>query len=110
MPGILTKKFEVDLTQQFIDDVKDNQNGYYIFTSKSTPWADDNQPPAANLSLTTYEQDVYAGLLYGKRVTNNDIVALVKRYDWANNTFYPAYDKDDETLYEKQFFVYTPIS
>ena len=106
MAGILTKKFEVDLTQQFIDDVRDETNGYYVFTSKSTPWADDNLPPSANLSLTTYEQDVYAGLLYGKRVTDNDIVLLVRRYDWANNTFYPAYDKDDEELYSKQFYVY----
>jgi len=108
MAGILTKKFDVDLTQQFIEDVKDSKNAYFIFTSKSTPWPNDAQPPSANLSLSTYEQDVYAGLLYGKRVTNNDIVALVRRYDWANNTFYPSYDKDDENLYDKQFFVYNP--
>lgn len=108
MAGVLTKKFEVDISRQFIDDVKQANNTYFIFTAKSTPWSDDNNPPAANAAQNSYDQSVYENILYGKRVTENDVALLVKRLDWANNTPYAEYNKDDENLYDKNFFVYNP--
>ncbi len=106
MAGIITKKLQVDIAQQFIDDVKSDENNYYVFTAKSTPWPDDNNPPTANQAISNYDHNVYNNILYGKEVTNNDIILMVPRYNWTNNTSYPAYDKDDSDIFNKQFFVY----
>ena len=108
MAGVLTKKFEVDISQQFIDDVKQANNTYFIFTAKSTPWSDDNNPPLANTAQNSYDQSVYENILYGKRITENDVSLLIRRVDWANNTSYAEYNKDDENLYDKNFYVYNP--
>lgn len=106
MAGIITKKLQVDIAQQFIDNVKNDENNYYVFTAKSTAWPDDNNPPAANQAISNYDHNVYNNILYGKEVTNNDIILMVPRYNWTNNTSYPAYNKDDSDMFDKQFFVY----
>jgi len=106
MAGIITKKFSVDLANRFIDDVKSTNNNFYIFVGHSTPWANDSTPPAANSAVSNYDHEVYDNILYGKKVTNTDVILSVKRNDWANNTLYSAYDKDDADLYSKDFFVY----
>ena len=106
MAGIITKKFSVDLANRFIDDVKSANDNFYIFVGHSTPWVNDTSPPATNTAVSNYDHEVYDNILYGKKVTNTDIVPTVKRYDWTNNTPYYAYDKDDADLYSKQFFVY----
>lgn len=110
MTGILTKKFNVSLVDSFISDVKTSNNNYYVFVGKSTPWANDSSPPAANLAFSNYDHDVYDNILYGKKITNNDIKALIPRNTWTNNTLYAEYNKDDSDLYSKQFFVYNSAS
>lgn len=106
MAGILTKKFDVSLNSDFIQDVKTGNSNYYVFVGQSTPWANDASPPAANLAITNYDHDVYDNILYGKKVTNLDIKELIPRYNWTNNTLYAEYNKDDSGLFSKQFFVY----
>lgn len=110
MAGILTKKFNVEGSDRFVQDVKTGNTNYYIFVGKSTPWANDSSPPAANQATSSYDHDVYDNILYGKKVTNTDVIPAIPRYTWTNNTFYAAYDKDDSSLYDKQFFVYNPTS
>lgn len=106
MAGILTEKFNISLTSDFIQDVKSGNTNYYVFVGQSTPWANDSSPPAANLAISNYDHDVYDNILYGKRVTSADIKELIPRYNWTNNTLYAEYNKDDGELYSKQFFVY----
>lgn len=106
MAGILTKKFDVTLVSDFIQDIKSGNTNYYVFVGHTTPWANDSSPPAANLAISNYDHDVYDNILYGKRITNADIIELAPRYNWTNNTLYAEYNKDDSQLYSKQFFVY----
>lgn len=106
MAGILTKKFDVEISDQFVQDVKTGNTNYYVFVGKSTPWANDSTPPAANMAITNYDHDVYDNILYGKGVTSSDITLSIPRYTWTNNTFYTSYDKDDASLYTEQFYVY----
>lgn len=110
MAGILTKKFDVSLASDFITDVNTSNNNYYVFVAHSTPWANDSSPPTANLAVSNYDHDVYDNILYGKRITNNDIKQLIPRYNWTNNTLYAEYDKDDSSLFTKQYFVYNPAA
>jgi hypothetical protein len=106
MAGILTKKFNVEICNKFIDDVESSNNNYYIFVGHSYPWANDTSPPAANLAVSNYDHEVYDNILYGKKVANADVIPVISRYNWTNNTSYSAYNKDDPDLYTKQFFVY----
>jgi len=106
MAGILTKKFNVEICNKFIDDVESSNNNYYIFVGHSYPWANDTSPPAANIAVSNYDHEVYDNILYGKKVANADVIPIISRYNWTNNTSYSAYNKDDPDLYTKQFFVY----
>lgn len=106
MTGILTKKFNVSLADSFNQDVKNSNNNFYVFVAKSTPWANDSSPPAANLAFSNYDHDVYDNILYGKKITNTDIKALIPKNTWTNNTLYAEYNKDDSELYNKAFYVY----
>jgi len=108
MTGVLTKKLDVDVANRFIDDVKSTNNNFYVFVGRSTPWANDSAPPAANLAVTFYDHEVYDNILYGKKVTNTDIIPAIRRVDWTNNALYYEYDKDSANLYSNNynFFVY----
>lgn len=108
MTGVLTKKLDVDVTNRFIDDVKSTNNNFYVFVGHSTPWANDSSPPAANLAVTFYDHEVFDNILYGKKVTNNDIKQSIRRVNWTNNTLYYEYDKDNANLYSNSynFYVY----
>ncbi len=106
MAGVITNKFGVDSVNEFISSVKNSDSGYYVYVARPEPWDNDSIPPTTNTALSTYEQDVYDDILYGKRISNNDIITMIPKYQWSNNTLYSAYDKDDPDLYSKQFFVF----
>jgi len=110
MAGILTKKFDIEVSNRFIQDVETGNTNYYVFVGRSVPWTDDNNPPAANQAVTNYDHNVYDEILYGKKINNTNIIPAIPRYNWTNNTFYPSYDKDDAELYDKQFYVYNSAS
>lgn len=108
MTGIFTDRLHVDLATNFIEDVKSANNNYFVFTGKSTPWPDDQSPPPANNSPASYDQDFYDDLLYGKKITNNNIILSIPRRDWANNTKYVEYDMYRENSLDSNssFFVF----
>lgn len=108
MTGVITKKLDIDIAKRFIDDVESSNNNYYIFVGRSYPWSNDSSPPEANLAVTFYDHEAYDNILYGKKVTNNDIIQSIRRVNWTNNTLYYEYDKDNSDLYSNNynFYVY----
>lgn len=101
----LTINYHIDLANSFMSDVKDTRNSYYVFAGKATPWTNEASPPIANGSVEQIGLTVYADMLYGKLLSNNNVYTLIPRYDWSTNTAYAAYDQYDGDLYSKQFYV-----
>lgn len=101
----LTTNYYINLANSFITDVNDTRNSYYMFAGRAEPWPNDSSPPAANDSVEQTGLTVYKDLLFGKLIANNDVHALVPRYNWVANTLYAAYDQSDPDLFSKNFFV-----
>ena len=111
--AILTINHYINQANSFITDIRNNRNGYYMFAARSQPWAnssggnDDTAILAVNNSIAQVEQTIYNDILYGKLLTDSDVINMIPRYNWTSNTVYAAYDQTDANLYNKQFFVVT---
>jgi hypothetical protein len=111
--AVLTTKHKVDLVKDFIDTVESSENSYYCFVGKATPWLDANGNidetnviPASD-SIAQTEQEIYKNIVYGKRISNSDVSYMIVRYNWNNGDTYFQYDNEDDSLYNKQFYVIT---
>lgn len=109
--AVLTIHHYLGMVDSFIKNVADSRESYYLFVGKPDPWLDGSGMPddtaviAANDSVSQHESSIYDDIVFGKIITNNDIIQLIPRYNWTNNTLYAAYDQDDGDLYSKNFYV-----
>lgn len=103
--AVLTVRHYNDTIESFIKNITDSEKSYYVFVGKPTAWPDEQNPPAANGSVDSFDKSVFKDLVYGKKLTNFDVVYMLPRYDWVSGTVYTRYDQDDETIFEKNFFV-----
>jgi hypothetical protein len=113
MNSQLTINHYIDKANSFIDSVKNTESTYYVYTARPQPWtnaagsADDTAVEVVNNSVNQVELDVYRDLLYGKLISNTDVIHVVPRYTWTTNTVYANYDQRDANLYSKNFYVVT---
>ena len=111
--AVLTINQYIDAINAFVDNVVNSQNSYYLFYGKTDSWvnpagvADDTTVPTADASVYSYEQSIYNDLIFGKLITEYDIIKMAPRYDWVSGTIYDSYDQNDGKLYDKKFFVVT---
>lgn len=104
---LLTELFKTHMARQLIQCVSGQSNtAYYMFAGKHTPFPDGDstviQPTNSRQSLYI---DVYQNMLFGKKITPNDIKFMIKRNAWVSGTVYAMYQHDDPDLYDKDFFV-----
>jgi hypothetical protein len=113
MTSILTINHHVDGAKAFIDSVKSAESTQYVFTARPQPWAnssggaDDTAVEPVNNSVQQIELEVYRDLLYGKLISNTDVIHVIPRYNWVANTVFANYDHLDPDLYSKNFYVIT---
>lgn len=105
MKKIVSKKLNVSTAKDFVDSVK-NEAAYYVFAAKHTPYANNSdtvitQPTDSVVDNTL---DIYNNMIFGKRVTNADVVEMIPRYNWSSNTVYTQYDDTDTMLFTKEFY------
>lgn len=111
----LTINHYINQSNSFIADIRNNRNAYYVFASRSQPWAnstggnDDSAGAvlASNNSVSQVEQTLYNNLLFGKLLRDEDVINVIPRYNWTSGTVYAPYDQTDANLYDKQFYVVT---
>lgn len=73
-------------------------NTMYCFLSKVDPWADDNNPPTPTQDQK-YIKQTFKNMFVAKEVTSNDVIPVIKRYDWTTGTNYDYY-RDDIDMFE----------
>lgn len=84
-----------------------DNNGYYVFAARQSPYLNDDV--AANTIDNDYEGQVFLHdeLMFGRKITDTDVVPVVSKKSWQSNTFYSIYDDKDVSLIEKNFYVIT---
>jgi hypothetical protein len=101
---VISKKFDVKSAEQFVYSVR-NLDGYYVFAAKHIPFENgDVVPPTPTDSVSNNSYNIYDDMLFGKRVSNSDVIQMIPRYDWTANTVYAMYDDTDSQLMSKQFY------
>ena len=101
MAAIVTDQFRILNASNFIDSVSDSNNSYYVFLSLPNPsivgfgrsdnWDNNVPAPIDNLNYLSHVKDT---MIFGKKITNNDVRRLVKRVDWKQGTIYEMYRHD----------------
>lgn len=101
---IVSKRLNVTTALDFVDDVAVGA-AYYVFAAKHTPYeGGDTTIPTPNDTVVNNYINIYNDMLFGKKVGNTDIKAMIPRYDWTSGTTYAMYDDRDPVLYTKQFY------
>jgi hypothetical protein len=101
----VTKALNVQAAESFVNAIQ-NEGGYYVFASKHTPFTNDLIPPTPD---DTVQNDlaIYNEMLFGKRVRQDQVINMIKRYNWTSGTVYAMYSDSDADLDTKQFYVVT---
>lgn len=88
-----------------IDDFESNASSSYVFAARSTAWSDENNPPDTNLSELDSCLDLREEILFGKKISANNVAKVIRKIEWSSNTVYAQYDHRDANLYSKDFYV-----
>ena len=101
MAAIVTDQFRILNAGNFVDSVNDPNNSYYVFLSlpnlgivgfgRSDTWDTNTPAPVDNLNYLSHVKDT---MIFGKKITKNDIRRLVRRVDWKEGTVYEMYRHD----------------
>lgn len=107
--GIRTKRFSLDQIYSVFNYITGEvgTDSYYVFAGRPQPWPDEQTPPAVFQSMTDSVFDTQKGLMFGKKITAQNLRMMIQRNSWTSNTVYDYYTDTDINLYSKQFFVLT---
>lgn len=104
---LVTELFKTHMARQLVESLAEQSNtAYYMFTGKHTQYPDGDttvtQPVDTIQSLYI---DSYENMLFGKRVTSNDVKHMIPRNTWTSGTVYSMYEHDNADLLSEDFFV-----
>ena len=82
-------------------------DSYYVFAARQSPY--DNEAIAANTIDDDYESQIFLQdeLMFGMKITDDDVLPMVTKREWQSNTAYAIYDDKDSELSAKAFYVIT---
>lgn len=89
---LLTKYKRLNTARQIVESVSEPANtAYYVFLGNHLDYANSNiTQPVDSVSETTVE--TYKNMIYGKRVSPNDIKLMIPRNDYITDKVYDTYD------------------
>lgn len=95
--------------ESFLTELERNENQYFFFVAKSTPWGSENSPPAFTDTVAS-EYDVMNNIIAYKKITPANVYYALPRYEWVSGVTYDQYD-DVVELFDsndpKNFYVIT---
>ena len=116
MAAIVSTDFRVLNANNFKEDVADASNHVYIGIGKADVWS-------TTLSDRTDSTDISGefppndhldefgiarqNLIAIKKVNSSDISHVVRRYNWTTNRAYTAWDSNDASIFDKEFYILT---
>lgn len=89
MPAIIKNDFRILNSDSFKQTLVDNPT--YVFLSGTSPWPNEGNPPAP-IDSVQEENRSLSDIIGLKRVMPNDIISVIPRIDWTQNTIFDQYD------------------
>lgn len=105
---LITDYFRLNNAKQLRESISEAaNNAYYVFVGRHTAYANgDTVVPDPTNSTQEINVDSYRNMIFGKRVSANDVKIMTRRYDWTSNTVYTKYDSSVD-LSNTAFYVLT---
>lgn len=101
MTAIVTDQFRILNASNFVDNVTDSNNSYYVFVGLSNPTTsgfgratDFNSKPPSPTDNFNYMNFVGDNMSFGKKVTSDNVRRLVRKISWSRGTKYEMYRHD----------------
>jgi len=66
---------------------------FYGFIARTDPWPDENNPPVPTEDVRSIK-NLYKNIFALKRITANDIIPVIQRFDWTSGLIYDYYRDD----------------
>lgn len=93
MTKLVTNNFKVNAALQLRESITETDgNDYYIFAGQHNPWDNDASPPDVTASQFGEYYNIYNNMVFGKKVTESDVLHAVRRVNWTSGTVYTQYD------------------
>lgn len=103
---LVTNNFKLSSAQEFVSSFSQtNTNIYYLFNGRNHPYANDSNVPVIYDNDDYLVYQAYKDMIYGKRLSANDVCLAIKRHDWTSNTVYSKYDDQSNNLFTSAFYV-----
>lgn len=104
---LLTTNFKTNVVKSVMKNIIEPQPSayYFIGAHRSIKFANDSSPPDITSDVRSTHYQLHDELLFGKHVTSNDVVPMIKNVQWTNGTVYEMYDTDTADLDQKNFYV-----
>ncbi len=105
MPDTLSKKFQVNVAQQFKESFDEGDpTQMYLFYARIDPWANESIPDTI-ADTETAQRQVWRGMTALKKVSNNNVTMSVTKYLWQSNTIYTEFRDNDAAIPTSNFYV-----
>jgi hypothetical protein len=90
---LITKETRLHNARQLLESVNEPSNtAYYTFIGNHLDYANTTFIPQPLDSVGEVHIDVYRNMIYGKRLSSDDISLMIKRNDYTTNTVFTMYD------------------
>lgn len=102
---LITTSYRNHVVDQVLESVSEVSNtAYYLFAGKHTQYDDGDSTVETPVESDLYIDSVYSNMIFGKRVSANDVQKVITRHDWESGTAFAQYDDADDDLLTKSFY------
>lgn len=104
---LVPTEIKTHLIDQVLESVTESANtAYYAFVGDHLTNASTIEEVNTPLeTVKTLNPTAYRNMIFGKRISSNDMKFVVDRHNWTANTVYAMYDDEDSSLQSKNFYV-----
>lgn len=89
---LITNSYRLHAAKQILESLNESANTvYYMFAGRHTNVANSTIPQPFDSVSNTYI-DVYQNMVFGKRISTNDVCLMIDRNDYVSGTVYDMYD------------------
>lgn len=106
--GKLLPGYKKALFDELKTNISSNTSQYYVFASNPVEYTGNTPTVTSDDYSTIFYNDW--NLLFGKKLTNNNIMPIIKNIEWTSNTIYSRYDNTSNTMYNESYYVITAPS
>ena len=108
MPKLITPNLRTHIAKQFHESITETANTiYYAFAAKSSPFDDDLNPPVNGNSTQEYFYDIYDELIFGKRITPQDVRFMIRKIMWESGKVFTPANMNLVDLQDYDFYTIT---